>query len=152
MTNAAIQHLVLRSITKICVAGALWLPLSDAVADDMADAREQGTIILEKIQIGQSKSVWDANISGWFKQRMTKDAFLANTVFTRAQLGGVGTGRVVIQQNKGDGAPQLGYQADLFSFIFATNFPSGKFYETVTLVREDGTFKLTGMNFLPNPN
>lgn len=134
----------------LCVAAALYGPAVHA--DDMSDARNTGSEILDRISTGKSLSVWDSYVSDWFKERMTKDAFLANMAMVKAQQGGAGEERTLIQQNKSDGAPQFGFKKSVYSFTFSTNFPSGKVYETIVLIREGSEYKVSGLNYLPNPN
>ena len=123
-----------------------------AHADEMSDARAVGTAILRKLEQHKNAEVWDVDVSDWFKERMTRDAFLANTAITQAQLGGIGTDRKLIQQNLADGDPSSDYKGTVFSFMFATTFPGVKAYEMIILIREGGAYKLSGLNYVPNPN
>jgi len=118
----------------------------------VSDARASGTTILRKLEQRKNAEVWESDVSDWFKERMTRDAFLANTAIAQAQLGGSGTDRKLVQQNQADGDPRSGYKGQIFSFMFATTFPGAKAYEMITLTREGGAYKLSGLNYVPNPN
>lgn len=128
------------------------LPGSLARADDISDARAAGLDILLKLEQGKVKETWDTDVSSWFKDQMTRDAFLANMAFTRAQLGAPSSSRVLIQQMKADALPVYSYKGSTYSFMFKTVYPAANFYENVILVREGDRYKVFGLTFLPNPN
>lgn len=134
---------------------SLWMALffiNTASADDISDARKSAVDILIKLEQGKNTEVWESNVSNWFKDRMTRDAFLANLTIIRAQLGGPGVDRKLVQQNQADGDPVSGYKGIVFSFTFSTMLPGAKVYEMIVLIREGNSYKLSGLNFLPNPN
>lgn len=137
---------------KLFAALFLAIYTSIAQADDISDAREAGITILRNLERGMYKSVWNENVSDWFKQRMTRDAFLANMTTIQLQLGGAATQRRPIQQNRNQGNAQIGYKDTIYTFTFATAFPSSNAYETIVLIREGGQYKLSGINWVPNPN
>jgi hypothetical protein len=103
-----------------------FLASNIARADDMSDARASGTTILSKLEQRKNAEVWQSDVSDWFKERMTRDAFLANMAIIQAQLGGSSSDRKLVQQNKADGNPRSGYKGQIFSFTFATTFPGAK--------------------------
>lgn len=123
-----------------------------AVADEISDARAAGIRILENLEQRKNAGVWSSGISDWFKERMTKDAFLANMTSVQAQLGGVASERKLVQQNRTESNPPTGYTGPMFSFMFATTFPAAKTYESVVMIREGGVYKVSGLNWIPNPN
>lgn len=123
-----------------------------AAAAELDDARAAAVSILQKLEQGKRKEVWKSDVSDWFKQRMTEDAFLANTTVVNAQLGGAGTGRKLIQQNQADGNAMSGYKGAVYSFMFGTTFPMAKVYEQIVVIREGNAYKLSSINFVPNPN
>lgn len=123
-----------------------------AVADEISDARAAGIRILENLEQRKNAGVWSSGISDWFKERMTKDAFFANMTSVQAQLGGVASERKLVQQNRTESNPQTGYTGPMFSFMFATTFPAAKTYESVVMIREGGVYKVSGLNWIPNPN
>jgi len=134
---------------------SLWMALffiNTASADDMSDARKSAVDILIKLEQGKNTEVWESSVSNWFKERMTRDAFLANLTIIRAQLGGPGADRKLVQQNRADGDPASGYKGSVFSFTFSATFPGAKVYEMIVLIREGNSYKISGLNFLPNPN
>ena len=83
---------------------------------------------------------------------MTRAAFLANMTITQAQFGGASTHRELVQPNQADGDPRSGYKGKVFSFMFDTTFPAARTYEMITLIPEAGMYKLSGLNYFPNPN
>ena len=109
-----------------------------ALADDISDARAAGITVLESIEQRKNLVVWDSKISEWFKERMTKDAFLANMTIVQAQLGGAAGERKLIQQNRTDSNPPTGYNGPIFTLMFATTFPAAKTYEAIVMIREGG--------------
>lgn len=141
-----------RSYAGACVFLIVFFSGTMARADDMSDARAAGKSILSKLEQRKNAEVWQSYVSDWFKERMTEDAFLANMTMVQAQLGGSGVGRKLVQQNRMDRDPKSGYKGDIFSFMFATTFPGAKAYETIVLIREGGAYKISGINYLPNPN
>lgn len=132
----------------------ILIPLSIAIAhaDETDDARRVAVEILQKVEQKKNAEVWQQDVSNWFKERMTKAAFLANLSVTHSKLGGTGSDRTIVQQNTADGDPQSGYKGAVYTFTFATTFPSMKAYEIIVLIRENGTYRISGMNYLPNPN
>ena len=128
---------------------AICLP---ALADDLDEARASGVKVLRKLEQRKRKDVWDSDVSDWFKQRMTADAFIANMTVIQAQLGGVASGRKLIQQNKAEGDVAAGYKGSVYSFTYGTTFPVTAVYETIVLIKENGSYKVSGINFVPNPN
>lgn len=144
-------------ITRRSASGAFFflipfLTSKIAHADEMSDARASGTAILHKLEQRKNAEVWDSDVSDWFKDKMTRAAFLANLTMIQAQLGGIGAHRTLVQQNKADGVPGSGYKGPVFSFIFDTTFPAAKVYEMIVLIPEHGTYKISGLNYVPNPN
>ena len=140
------------STSRVLLVLVAFLASNIANADDMTDARVSGTTILRKLEQGKNAEVWASDVSDWFKKNMMRDAFLANMAITQAQLGGSGTDRKLIQQNQADGDPRSGYKGKIFSFMFATTFPGANAYEMITLIPEGGAYKLSGLNYVPNPN
>jgi hypothetical protein len=139
---------VLSSIVALCSS----LTAAPTIAQDIDSARAIAVSILAKVEQRKNSDVWDNHVSNWFKQRMTREAFLANMALVQGQLGGAGTGRKLVQQNLSDRDPQSGYTGQIFSFMFATTFPAAKTYEMIVLIREDGAYRMSGLNFIPNPN
>lgn len=122
-------------------------------ADDMSDARIIAISILSKLEQEKNVEVWEKDVSEWFKERMTKDAFLANMTLVRTQLGSSpGVDRKLVQQNRADSDPSFNYKGDVFSFMFSTTFPGARVYEMIGLIREGTSYKLSGIRFIPNPN
>ncbi len=121
-------------------------------ADDADEARAVAMNILKQLEQKKTMDVWSNYVSNWFKRKTTEKAFLANMTVIHAQLGGTGTDRDLIQQGKADGDSQSGYQGTVYSFLFGTTFPMAKVYETIVLIIEDNTYRLAGINYVPNPN
>lgn len=140
------------TICMVPLALVLAIACTAARADDIGDAKAAGSSILVKLEQGKNKEVWNDDVSTWFKDHMTEDAFLANMVMIRAQLGAPGSGRTLIQQNKVDGMPMYNYKGNIYSFLFKTSFPTVNVYENIVIAQEAGKFKLMGINFVPNPN
>lgn len=131
---------------------ALLFTAKTSLADPQDDARSVAIDILQKLEQKKSNEVWDLHVSNWFKERMGKDAFLANMTVIQSQLGGKGTRRDLIQQSTADGSPKDGYSGNLYSFMFATKFPTIKVYEMIVMSREDNVYRLFGLQYTPNPN
>ena len=140
------------------ILGALTLALSTmfiafpAPAADMDDARSVAVNILNSLERRKNAEIWDQQVSSWFKEKMTREAFFANNAFLQAQLGGPSSARNLVQQNHTDGDPKVNYKGDIFSFTFSTTYPTSKVYESIVLIREEGSYKLSGLYFVPNPN
>lgn len=138
--------------TLLIALSTIFTALPVLAADDLDDARSVAISILKLIETKKGSTVWSERVSSWFKENMTRDAFLANTAFMQSQLGGISVDRKIVQQNLSDGDPRVNYKGDVFSFTFATTYPTGKVYENIVLIREEGTYKMSGLYFVPNPN
>lgn len=139
-------------LATLLVSLATMFISTTAPAADIDDARSVAVSILNTLEKKKSAAVWEQQVSSWFKDKMTRDAFLANMTFIQAQLGGVSSARNLVQQNFSDGDPKAGYKGEVFSFTFTTTYPTSKVYENVILIREEGKYKLSGIFFVPNPN
>ncbi len=128
------------------------LTCQPVLADQTDDARMVAIGILKKFETKNNSDVWESHVSDWFKKKITRDAFLANMTITQSQLGGIGSGRTLIQQNTADGDPQTGYTGKVYSFLFATTYPLAKVYEMIVLIRESTNYRLSGIYYTPNPN
>jgi hypothetical protein len=136
----------------VCIFLLSFIISNIAYADEMSDARASANTIFRKLEQRKNAEVWESDVSDWFKEKMTRDAFLANMTITEAQLGGSSTDRKLIQQNQANGEPRSGYKGKVFSFLFDTTFPAAKVYEMIVLIRERGAYKVSGINYVPNPN
>lgn len=136
-------------LSLLCLAVALHAP---AKADELADGRRVALDILVKIEQKKGAEVWEHQVSAWFKERMTRKAFLANSTIMHAQLGGPATRRNLIQQNRAEGDAGTGYKGMVLSYLFETTFPVANLYETITLIEDEGELRLAGLNYVPNPN
>jgi hypothetical protein len=143
---------MLKFLLRACVFLSFLPACGVAIADEMSDAREASIRVLEDLEQRKNASVWNAGMSEWFKERMTNDAFLANMTTVQAQLGGAASDRKLVQQNRADSNPPTGYKGPVFTFMFATTFPAAKTYETVVMIKEGGLYKVSGLNWIPNPN
>ena len=132
----------------IMAVALLWQ--APACADEISDARAAAVSALERLEQRKNSDVWQSDMSDWFKDRMTRAAFLANMTVIQAQLGGPASGREIIQQNKAPG--MAGYTGEVYSFTFETSFPAANVYEMIALIREGGKYRVSGLNFVPNPN
>jgi len=121
-----------------------------ARADDMSNARAAAVSTLEQLEQRKNSDVWKSHMSDWFKERMTRAAFLANMTVIQSQLGGPASGREIIQQSKVPG--MAGYSGEVYSFTFETSFPAANVYEMIAVIREGGIYRVAGLNFVPNPN
>lgn len=135
----------------IITLSAIFLA-TPTLAADIDDARSVAVSILNSFESKKASVVWDQQVSSWFKDKMTRDAFLANSTFMQTQLGGVSSARKLVQQNRSDGDPKVNYKGDVFSFTFSTTYPTSNVYENIVLIREGGTYKMSGLYFVPNPN
>lgn len=121
-------------------------------ADETDDARAVALNILETLEQRKNAEVWETSVSTWFKDKMTREAFLANMTVIQSQLGGKGTGRHLIQQNTSDSNAQYGYTGKVYSFMFGTRFPAANVYEMIVMMKEGNAYRLSGINYTPNPN
>lgn len=151
MSNIA-GHTMFKNFLRVGVVFYFLVACALAVADEISDARVAGIRVLEDLEQRKNTGVWSSGISDWFKERMTRDAFLANMTIVQAQLGGIASERKLVQQNRTDSNPPTGYTGPIFSFLFATTFPAANIYESVVMIREGGVYKVSGLNWIPNPN
>ncbi len=137
-------------IVGLCIC--LLLTAAVSLADQTDEARAVAMTILQKLEQKKNSEVWESHESNWFKERTTKPAFLANMTLIQSQLGGIGSHRELVQQNLANSSPQVGYRGEVYSFMFATTFPSANVYEMIVMIKEDSTYRLSGIQYTPNPN
>lgn len=143
-----------KSTSTFLISLALLMSLvyQPVLADQTDEARAVAIDILKKIETKNNSELWQNHVSDWFKKKITRDAFLANMTITQSQLGGIGAGRTLIQQNTADGDSQTGYTGKVYTFLFATTYPLAKVYEMIVLIRENTDYRMSGIYYTPNPN
>ena len=97
------------------------------------------------------QTVWDQETSGWFKQRTTENAFLANMTMGRASLGNLNKVTLVSTDHSIQD-PTSGYQGDIYVFTFRDTYSVGDFFERIVVIKEnDGEYRLSGIFGSPAP-
>jgi hypothetical protein len=129
----------------------LYLPL-EARADDAVDATQAAKQILTMVAENRLNALWESQVSKWFKDRVSKDVFLANLSQGRMSLGGARLSSQVVDVNYTNQDVQSGYKGDIYYCRFLNKYPAGSFYETVVVLKEqDGGFRLSGLFAAPAP-
>ena len=134
----------LRAALILAVAVIALPRLATAAASD--DAAAAAKLIITRLQGGQYEAVWNENTSAWFKQRTTKESFLANMNLGRQSLGPSNSPPEFVDMSYAKGDPATNYQGDIYAFNFRTSYTAGKFYERIVVIKDtDGKFKLSGV-------
>lgn len=107
-------------------------------------ARVVGIAVLQKLEQRKNEEVWQSHVSDWARNKITKEAFLANMTMIQSKLGGMGSDRELIQQSVADVNVATGYKGETFTFLYSTSFLTGKVYEKVLLIHEGNTYQLAG--------
>jgi hypothetical protein len=97
-----------------------------ASPDGKVHAVAAAKTMIESLGAKQYSEIWDGQLSQWYKDRCgdNKQSFLANLVFSRAQLG-VLQGADIIDANYSNMDPSSGYAGDIYIVRFATTYTMG---------------------------
>mgnify|MGYP002718526175 FL=1 len=140
-----------RVVATTCFIWLMCLSLA-ARADDVADATRAAQQIGTSIAENRLNTLWEAQVSKWLKDRISKDVFLANLSQGRASVGGARLSSQVVDVSYANKDVQTGYAGDIYYCRFLTKYPAGSFYETIVLIKEqDGEFRLSGAFAAPAP-
>lgn len=129
-----------------------WRLASSAAADDQdAAASTAARDILRSIQGRQYEKLWNTQTSDWYRQKTTKDSFMAGITIGRQQLGpAVDSKFLDMQHSRID--PTTGYQGEIYRFSYLNTYGAGKFYEQIVVIKEsDGKFRMSGLWWAPAP-
>jgi hypothetical protein len=141
---------------KKIIAAALfvWLLCTPfaARADDAEQATQAAKQILTLIAENRLNTLWDTRISKFFKDRISKEVFLANLSQGRASVGGARSSSQVVDITYVNQDPQSGYKGEIYFCRFLNKYPNGNFYESVVVIKEpDGQFRLSGISAAAAP-
>ena len=136
---------LLNRLARIAIAGtACFISIVHGAEKD--DAEQAAVAILNALDNRQYETVWNSLTSKWFKEKTTKDSFLANMTMGRAQLGGKATEKQLVDYSYATQDPGTGFKGKIYAFNFKTAYPAGQFYERIVVVQEmDGKFRLSGL-------
>jgi hypothetical protein len=132
----------------------VWLSCTSfaARADDAQGATQAAEQILQMVADNRLNTLWDTRVSKFFKDRVSREVFLANLSQGRASVGGARLSSRMVDVTYANQEPQSGYKGDIYYCRFLTKYPSGDFYETLVLIKDpDGQFRLSGMGAAPAP-
>jgi hypothetical protein len=98
----------------------------------------------------QYSEISDRQLSQWYKDRCgdNKQSFLANVIFSRAQLG-VFQGAEIIDVYYSNMDPSSGYTGDIYIVRFVTAYSNSKMYEQIVVIKEAGEWKLSAFYVTP---
>ena len=120
----------------------------ESVANSQKAAAAARTIINLAVE-NKLNTLWDKYTSQWFKSKTNKELFFQNLSAGRAQIGtpqSVKLSSIVYATGTQD------LQGDIYTIVFDTTYPIGKFYERVVVLKEqDGEFRLFGLWSNPGP-
>jgi hypothetical protein len=133
----------------IAITAALTFGGPAQAQESAARASAQG--IIKRIAAKEYSQLWDSLVSDWFKQRITKAAFIANMTMSRSPIGPL-TQSSILQASHLDIDQTTGYKGDIYTFMFENIYSNAKFYEQIVVIREpDGTYRLSGLQGAPAP-
>lgn len=123
-----------------------------ATGADQDDAKKASKEIVSLLARKQFQLLWNSLTSKFFKDKMTKDSFVANMSIGRAQLGELTDSKLIdIAYSETDPADP-GYKGKIYAFNYLNTYSAGKFYERVVVMKEDdGQFRLSGLWGSPAP-
>jgi len=135
----------MKHVQCLWVLPFLLLASTSSFASDQDDAAKAAKDILKALQSGQYNTLWDSQVSEFFKSKMTKDSFLANMTLGRKQLGTPGETKFVdMAYSQTD--PATGMTGEIYAFNYLNTYSAGKFYERIVVLKEkDGRFRLAGL-------
>lgn len=134
------------TLWALSVAAFLGVMHHSAVAAERDEAEKSAVTVLRMLDEKNYEGLWNNLVSTWFKDKTTKDSFLANMAMGRAQLGGKSTETQLVDHTFATSDPASGYKGKIYAFNFKTAYPAGKFYERVVVIQEkDGKFRLSGI-------
>jgi len=121
------------------------------LAGDQEEAAKAAREILMSIQQRQFEKLWDTQTSTFFKEKMTRDSFMANLSLGRQQLGAPGESKFVdMAYSQFDSTTE--YRGEIYAFNYLNTYSAGKFYERIVVIKEpDGKFRLSGLWGSPGP-
>ena len=125
---------------------------SEPLADERQSATKAARDIVSALSDRKFIQIWDTQMSQFFKDRITKDSFLANMSIGRSQIGNLNSSKIVdVRYTERD--PASGYEGKIYSFTFLNIYAVGKFYEQIIVIKEnDGIYRLSGLWGSPAPS
>ncbi len=140
-------------INFLCVAILSFLVSVTSFAEEKDDARHASFQILSLLRTGQYSTLWDNDMSAFFKSKVTKSSFLANMAMGRAQLGNPLGNPEFIDETYSKYDPQSGFRGSIYSFTYKSSYKNGNFYERIVVLKEkDGVFRMAGIWGAPAGN
>jgi hypothetical protein len=107
--------------------------------------------ILRDLGTGKILDVWEHRVSKFTKDRMPKDAFLAQMSMARTQLGDFVEQKLVSTQHA-DRDPQSGFVGDIYFVMFRATYSAGEYFVSVAVVKDnDGEYRYSGIFGSPVP-
>lgn len=135
-------------VTRRALICAMALVPASALGQEAA-ARQAANTIIQLIAAKKFAELWDVHVSDWFKQRLTRDAFLGNMALGRSMIGQL-TSSNVVQTQHSTFDPGSGYSGDIYTFMFLNTYSNARFYETVVVIKEpDGRYRISGLQGAP---
>ena len=133
--------LLLKLITSVLLLATSLVVL----AGDREDADKAAKSILSSLQSKSYETLWNSQMSEFFRSKVTKDSFLANLTLGRQQLGTLSESKFIdMAYSQVD--PGSGMKGEIYAFNYLNTYTAGKFYERIVVVKEkDGKFRLAGL-------
>lgn len=105
--------------------------------------------ILQLTAENKLNTLWDKHMSAVYKKVLVKDVFMQNLSMGRAQVGPQQSAKISAMAYL---AEDQGVKGDIYTITFETQYPAGKFFERVAVIKEgDGVFRLCGLWGAPAP-
>ena len=139
------RNVLVLALGLVILSGGAW-------SDERQSAIDASQGIMTSLSEGRYRLLWDTQISQFFKDLMTEEAFVANMSMGRSQLGKlVGSKIIDVQYTEHD--PASGYKGNIYSTTFLNAYEIGGFYERIVVLKEsDGTYRLSGIWGSPAPS
>jgi hypothetical protein len=116
---------------------------------DCLASEDVANSVVDELDNGRIHEMWDRHAGNYFRSQVTENVFLAASAGPVATLSIGVAARTIAQQgpavDPASGKPYYGR-------LYKVTLKSGAVYfETVSLVKEDGAYKLSGLYLVPAP-
>jgi hypothetical protein len=139
-------------IIRFAVACAISMPAAAALAqDDQTEAVSAAKGIMASLANKDFEGLWNEQTSDYFKNwsKGNKDAFIAKMSISRSTIGNITESNVLDLQVSPSTASD--YVGTMYTVTFANNYTTGSSYEYVIVIKEGGSFKMSGFGGVPKP-
>lgn len=124
-------------------------PLS---ADERDDAIDAAVLVMDHLGNKKFGDLWDNLTSDWFKSSTgaNKQSFIANMTIARQPIGSLMQSDILDVKYM-TSIPGANYTGKIYIVTFSNSYSTGKSFEQIVVVDENGVFKMSGFFGAPQP-